>query len=162
MSTTPRSALLESLLYTTRQGAGFILRRLHRIPPAAVYLTNPADPLVDFYFPQEDHPRAADEELLALVREAMREVAARPDTCAIAIATEIVRDPSTALRASGGQRFMAIQAETRDEIVVLHYPIRKRWLGWTFGEAEEAEGLVTERFLQEKPRGGGEGGGAGY
>jgi hypothetical protein len=161
VSTTPHSALLESLLYTTRQGAGFILRRLGRIPPAAVYLTNPADPLVDFYFPEEERPGADDEELLALVRGAMREVAARPDTCAIAVATEIVRD---------GQRVMAIQAETRApgtgaptrEVVVLHYPIRKRWLGLTFGEPEEAEGLVTERFLQGTPQTDGTGGGAGY
>jgi hypothetical protein len=99
---------------------------------------------VDFYFPKEDAPRATDDELMALVQEAMREVAARPETCAIAVATEIARD---------GQRFMAVQAETRQEAVVLHFPLRRRLWWRVLGESEQVEGLLAQRLFAGEPHG---------
>ena len=134
----PKSELLESLIHTTLQGAGFILRRYGRVLPGGVYFVNEDDPLVDFYFPKEDHPKAPDAELLPLTEAELRRWAKRPETCAVALAVEVE---------VGGGRVMALQAETRRELVVLHVPLRKKLWWWVLGEAEEAEGLVVERFF---------------
>jgi hypothetical protein len=145
----PHSALLDDLIYSAHQGAGFILRRCGRVVPGGIYFVDADDPRMDFCFPKEDHPRASDEEVLALVEAELRRWAARPQTCAIAMVTEIVRDPATALRASGGQRVMALQAETRGELVVMHVPLRRKLWWWTLGEPEVVEGLIVPRFFGE-------------
>jgi hypothetical protein len=132
--------LLESLIHSTRHAAGFVLRRMRRVPPAGLYFKNPEDPLMDFYFPREDHPKASEEEMRGLVEAQLRRWASWPETCAVALVMEISVD---------GQRMMAVQAETRTRAVVLHYPIERRWWGLKLGEATEAEGLLMERLLGE-------------
>ena len=134
----PHSELLDSLIHTARHGAGFVLGHYRRIVPSAVQFINEDDPRVYLCFPLEDHPRATVEEMLALTEEWLRDRAARPETCALALVTEVQRD---------GQRLMALQAETRCEAVLLHYPLRKKLLGWTFGEPQEAEGELPGRLL---------------
>lgn len=134
------SELLESLIYSTHHAAGFILRRMRRVPPAGLYFKNSADPLMDYYFPREDQAKASDEELRGLVVEKLQRWAARPDTCAIAFATEVVVD---------GQRMMALQAETRTEVIVLHYPIRKTWLGLKLGAPQKVDELLVNRLLSQ-------------
>lgn len=148
-----RSDLLESLIYTTRQGAGFILRRFGRVLPGGVYFVNPDDPKVDFCFPREEHPRASDEELFALTEATLRRWAGRPETCAIALVTETIIE---------GRRVMKMQAETREECVVMHFPLRRKLWWWVLGEAEEGEGLVVATFFGGSPNTDEEGGGAGY
>lgn len=162
----PQRELLDSLIHTTRHGAGFILRRLGRVVPGGVYFVNEADPLVDFYFPKEDHPKAADEELFAMVEAELRKWAARAETCGVALVTEIARD---------GRRVMAMQAETRTgaptrrdapthpeaptrpealtrEVVLLHYPLRRKLWWWNLGEAEEVEELLVPRFFSSSDK----------
>jgi hypothetical protein len=134
----PYSELLDSLIHTARHGAGFILSRYQRVVPSAVQFIHEDDPRVYHCFPLEEHPRATTEELLALTEAWLRDRAARPETCALALVTEVQRDD---------QRLMVLQAETRREAVLLHYPLRKKWLGWTLGEAEEVEGEPPGRLL---------------
>lgn len=136
------SQILESLIYSTRHAASFVLRRMRRVPPAGLYFVNAEEPRMDYYFPREDDRAASEQELRRLVEEKVRRWAARPETCAVAFVTEILVD---------GQRVMAVQAETRTQVVVLHYPIRKTWLGWKLGEAREAEGLLVARLLDGDP-----------
>lgn len=138
------SRLLDDLIYTTRHGAGFILRRFGRVVPGGVYFVNPDDPLVDFTFPKEDHPQANDEALLAMTEQELRRWAAKPETCAVALAVETVRD---------GGRVMAIQAETRGEVAIVHCPLRQKLWWWVLGEAKEGEGLIVERFFENDCRG---------
>jgi len=153
----PHSDLLDELIYTTRHGAGFMLRRFGRVVPGGVYFVNADDPLVDFCFPKEDHPKASDGELFARAEEELRRWAAKPETCAIAMVTEVVID---------GRRVMKMQAETRSapgtgaptrpgsnaparECVIRHWPLRRKLWWWVLGEAEEGERLIVERFLGE-------------
>ncbi len=143
------SQLLDDLIYSTHHGAGFILRRLGRVVPGGIYFVNPDDPLMDFCFPKEDHPRASDEEVFAMVEAELRAWAARPETCAIAMVTEVAIE---------GQRVMKMQAETRHasgtdaptrECVVMHCPLQRKLWWRVLGEAAEGEGLIVERFFGE-------------
>ena len=135
---------MDALIYSTRHAAGFVLRHLRRIPPAGLYFFNADDPRMDYYYPQEDHPRASDEQLRGLVEDRLRRRAARPETCALALITETVVE---------GQRVMAVQAETRSQALLLHFPIRKTWLGLKLGEPQPAVGLLKERFLPVEENG---------
>jgi hypothetical protein len=133
----PYSKLLDSLIHTARHGAGFVLRRHRRLVPSGIQFVHEADPRVYFCFPLDDHPRASVEELQALTEAWLRERAQRPETCALARVTEVERD---------GQRLMILHAETRQEAVLLRYPIRKKLLGLTLGKPEPpAE--PTDRYL---------------
>jgi hypothetical protein len=141
MADMPHSDLMNDLIYSTHHGAGFILRRYGRIVPGGVYFVDPDDPRMDFCFPKEDHPRASDDEAFALAEAELRRWAARPETCAIAMVTEGLRD---------GQRVLAMQAETRDECVIMHCPLRRKLWWRVLGEAEVGEGLVVERFFHDR------------
>jgi hypothetical protein len=132
------SELLESLIYSTRHAAGFVLKRYRRVLPFCVQFAPAEDPLVDFYFPREAQPEASFEEQYALAEAKARRFALKPETCALSLVTEVIQ---------GEQRVMVVQAETRTLARLLHYPIRKTWLGWTTGEPREAEGLLVGRLL---------------
>lgn len=140
----PHSALLDDLIYSAHHGAGFILRRFGRVVPGGIYFVDADDPRMDFCFPKEDHPRATDEEVFALVEAELRRWAARPQTCGVAMVAEILRD---------GQRVMALQAETGDELALVHAPLRRKLWWWVLGEAEVGEGLIVPRFFENDCRG---------
>ena len=133
--------LLESLIYSTCHAAGFVLKRYQRVLPFCVQFAPAEDPKVDFYFPREAHPKAPFEEQLALAETRARRFAQKPETCALALVTEV---------REGEQRVMVVQAETRTEARLLHYPIRKTWLGWTTGAAHDVDGLLLGRLLGEE------------
>ena len=135
------SELLESLIYSTRHAAGFVLKRYQRVLPFCVQFAPADDPKVDFYFPREAQPKAPFEEQLALAEARARRFAQKPETCALAFVTEMLE---------GEHRVMVVQAETRAEARRLHYPIRKTWLGWATSEPREAEGLIVGRLLGEE------------
>jgi hypothetical protein len=132
--------LLQSLIHSTHHSAGFVLKRHQRVLPFCVQFFNADDPRVDFYSPHEAQPEASFEEQFALAEARARRFAERAETCALAFVTEVTE---------GEQRFMLLQAETRTQVRVLRYPLRKNWLGWTIGKPEEIEGLVVERLLRE-------------
>lgn len=131
-------ALMEELLYSTHHAAGFVLKRYGRVLPFCVQFAPAEDPLLDFYFPREAHPEAPFEEQLVLAETRARRFAGKPETCALSFVTET---------GEGERRVMVVQAETRTEARLVHYPIRKTWLGWTTGRPQEAEGLLVARLL---------------
>ena len=135
--------LLESLIYSTHHAAGFVLKRYGRVLPFCVQFAPADDPKVDFYFPREAQPKASFEEQYVLAEARARRFALKPETSALSFVTEVQE---------GEQRFMVVQAETRTEARVLRYPLRKAWLGWTTGKAEEAGGLLVGRLLGEQPK----------
>ncbi|MGE5532013.1 MAG: hypothetical protein ACM3VW_07870 [Bacteroidota bacterium] len=134
------SELLESLIHSTFHSAGFVLKSHRRVLPFCVQFYNAEDPHVDFYSPHEPQPQASFEEQFAVAEAKARKYAERPETCALALVTEV---------SEGEQRFMIMQADTRTAVRVLRYPLRKTWLGWTIGKAEETRGLVVERLFVE-------------
>lgn len=134
--------LLQSLIHSTEHSAGFVLKSHRRVLPFCVQFYKADDPHVDFYSPHEPQPQASFEEQLAMAEARARKYAERPETCALALVSEI---------SEGEQRFMIMQAETRTAWRVLRYPVRKTWLGWTMGKAEETAELVVGRLLAEQP-----------
>jgi hypothetical protein len=132
------SEILESLIHSTQHSAGFVLKSHRQVLPFCVQFFNADDPHVDFYSPHEPQPEASFEEQFALAEARARKYAQRPETCALALVTEV---------AEGEQRYMVMQAETRTQVRVLRYPLRKTWLGWTMGKAEERLELLVPRLL---------------
>jgi len=139
-----REALIDILIYNARHAASFVLKRYRCVLPFCVQFAPLDDPKVDFYFPREAQPQAAFEEQSALAEARARRFALKPETCALAFVTE---------RLVGEQRLMVVQAETWGEARLLHYPVRKTWLGWTTGEPHEAEGLLLGRLLGDEAAG---------
>lgn len=130
--------LLDSLIYSTRYAAGFVLKRYGRVLPFCVQFAPAEDPRVDFYFPREAQPRAPFEEQYTLAEARARRFAQKAETCALSFVTEITVDE---------QRYLVIQAETRSEVRQLRYPLRKTWLGWKLDKPEPQDGLLLGRLL---------------
>lgn len=129
--------LLEKGLYVATEAAKLLLGKQGTVLPFALTM-DAAGEDVRTYFPADERPGAAPDELVEAVVSHLEQRIRSKGVGVMALATELV---------SGDQAGLGVQVETRTASVFLVYPYSGKGRGQKLGEPQAAEGLLVGPLL---------------
>ncbi|OJH41312.1 hypothetical protein [Cystobacter ferrugineus] len=129
--------LLEKTLHVAREAGLFLLRKHGSVLPFGLTL-DPAGDNPRTYFPRDQLPGAAWEELIEATLAHLQQCIDSGDIGAIALVTTLE---------SGSESGMGIQVETRTSSLFLVYPYTGTGQSQSLGEPQTAQGLLFGPLL---------------
>ena len=135
--------LLQKTLYVAREVSMLQLHKRGAVLPFGVTLDLAGDN-PKTYYPRDELPRAAWDELLEATRRHLQQCGRARDVGALAFATTLESDSG----ASG----LGIQVETRSASLFLVYPYSQSGEDWILGEPQSADQLLLGPLLHTAKR----------